>query len=420
MSTSEQKRTPEGSNVVYTETVVEYVDNKRQRIILATILVLLFLLLLGVAASVLMLTRGAGAPDKAEVPKGITWVRSIYGWGKTPETSLNGPSDAAFAPDGSIWVVSASRMIIGFRPDGSLIKVIEPKRGKGEGQVHTLEGIMVGDNNRIYVTDEGKNKVIEFDRSGKWIGEWGVEYPIELAKSNDDKIAVTGSGGVVLVTPEPKLLANWGKRGKGETEFDLPKGIAFTKDGTIIVADTQNQRVRAFDQTGRQKWVIGQSNSGPGADRAAKTPFQLPSGLTIDGAGRIVLVDAFAFKMVVMDPKDGKILASYGENGELDGKFGYPSGIDYDPARDWFVVADTANNRVQILRLAGSGGSPFSALNRLLARPLWVFCLPLILLLIAVVVLVLRRRAERRAAEPAVDEPLLSPDAEAQGGGVEG
>src|SRR5580698_9716947 len=34
----------------------------------------------------------------------------------------------------------------------------------------------------------------------------------------------------------------------------------------------------------------------------------------------------------------------------------YPTGIAYDKTRDWFAVADTSNNRVQIIRLPGTGG----------------------------------------------------------------
>jgi sugar lactone lactonase YvrE len=376
----------------YEETVVEYEENRRQRFVLAAILVLVFLLFAGVTTAVVVLTRGTGAPTAAELPKGVTWVRSIYGWGTAQNQMLQNPSDAAFAPDGSIWTISAARYIIGFNADGSLRKLIAPPRGKALKQVHTLEGIYISPSGKIYVTDEGKNKVIEFDQNGNWVGEWGILYPIEITGAGDGKLAVTGSGGVAVVTTQPKLIAKWGNRGKTTTSFDLPHGIAVGKNGTVFVADTQNARVSAFTPQGKRLWSTGRTQ---GASGTVEGAFQLPSGMAIDGAGNVQVVDAFKFSIFTLNPSNGKIIAKYGEYGEQDGFFGYPTGLDYDAARDWFVVADTANNRLQVLQLPNTGGTAGSAVARALIRPVWVFCLPLLLLLLAVIMMVVRRRAKR-------------------------
>jgi hypothetical protein len=141
-------------------------------VLLSVLLVLLFLLLLGVSAAVLVLTSGSGSPAKKDLPKDITWVRSIYGWGKTQETSLRAPSDVDFAADGSIWAVSGTNAIVGFTADGSLRKLIKPKIGNGPGQANTIEGIEIGPDGTIYVSDEGKNKVMEFKQDGTFLGEW--------------------------------------------------------------------------------------------------------------------------------------------------------------------------------------------------------------------------------------------------------
>ena len=392
----------------YTETVVEYVDNQRRRVVLGAliaVLVLLVILLAGAAYAVLYFSRGSGGPAASDLPEGIEWVRSIYGWGDTLEESLAAPVDVAVAPDGSIWTVSGAQVIVGFNPDGSLKKLIRPERGFGDGQVSTLEGIDVGPDGTIYLADQGKGSIERFSQDGTWIGNWPVALPIELAAGEDDKLAVTGEGSFGLLSMEgenARVLGQWGQRGKGEEDLDLPHGIAFGDNGVVFVSDTHNARVKAYDETGTIVWATGGNPRGfqQSLEQTAAGPFQLPSGMTTDGNKRVVVVDPFEFDITVLDPKSGKVLGTYGEDGEADGYFGYPTGIDYDSTRDWFVVADTANNRLQILRIPGSGGSPVAALRRALVGPAWVCCIPLFLLLVALIAVALRRRAQSAEQGP--------------------
>lgn len=395
----------------YTETVVEYVDNRRRKAVLAAlevVLVLLIILLVGSAVAVLYFTKGSGAPAEKDLPKDVEWVRSIYGWGKTADTSLAAPTDVAVAPDGGIWTISAAQAIVGFNPDGSFKKLIRPKRGFEKGQVDTLEGITVGSDGTIYVTDQGKGAIERFDQDGTWLGEWGVALPISVATNGGDKLAVTGEGALGLLSVEgdtAKVLGSWGQRGKGPEDLDLPHGVAFGENDVMFVSDTQNARVKAYDKNGKILWVTegAPRTSIESTVTTATALFQLPAGMTLDGNGRLVVVDPFGFNITVLDPKTGKKLAQYGAYGSQDGFFGYPTGIAYDEDRDWFVVADTSNNRLQITRIPGSGGSPVAALRRSLVGPTWICCIPLFLLLAALIALFLRRRARAAAEEGAVE-----------------
>lgn len=409
MADQEDMTTDAGTEGAYTETVVEVVENRQRRVVFVTlisVLVLLLLLLVGSVIGMLYFTRGSGAPVEADLPEGITWVRSMYGWGETAETSLNKPTDVAVAPNGSIWTISSAQQIVGFNPDGSLKKLIQPVRGAGKGEVDTLEGIDVGPDGTIYVTDQGRKSVQRYNQDGEQLGEWGVNVPIEVAVSDDGELlAVTGLGSYGVLTDiqesTPTVVGTWGERGSGEDSFDLPHGIAFGDDASVFVSDTQNARVKALDRTGALLWVAGGDPVGiSGSKETSETAiFQLPAGLTVDGRKRVVVVDPFGFNMTVLDSKTGKMIAQYGDYGSGDGLFAYPTGIDYDPDRDWFVVADTTNNRLQVLRIPGSGATPAAALRRNLNGPLWICCIPLFLLLVATVASILRRRARRAQEE---------------------
>jgi hypothetical protein len=90
--------------------------------------------------------------------------------------------------------------------------------------------------------------------------------------------------------------------------------------------------------------------------------------------------------------------------------------VGYDKGRDWFTVADSLNNRVEVIQLPGSsgGGDLQAAINRGLAGPLRACCFPLILLLVALVVwIVVRTLRRRKAAKDAAEEQAAYGEVEA-------
>lgn len=405
-----QGQTPDDEPHYYEETIVEYVDNRRQRAALAVILVILFFLLLAAAYTIYRLTPGTGAPTgRQDTPTGITWIRSIYGWGNNPGQQLIAPTDVDIAPDGIIWVTSGHDTIVGFNPDGTTHKVIQPKT------TASIEGVSVGDDGHLYITDFA-GQIVEFDTSGNQIDQWKVELP-NVLDVKDGKIAVAAGPGIAVFTPEGKMLVQiGGTRGWEKDQFDLPHGIILAPDGKIYVADTQNRRVKALTPSGRIIWILGEApnRSVPGvadvrSQNASMTnnPFLLPSGMALDGNGRIAVIDPFRFRIAFIDAKTGQIArepgkdgkpgrqAFYGDSGQADGFFSNPTGIAYDKTRDWFAVADTSNNRVQILRVPGSGGNALAPVIGAFRLPMCIFCLPLILLLLAIVALAMQKRRQR-------------------------
>lgn len=374
----------------------------RLRTVLAIVLALLVLLLIALTVFAVRLLTPAGGPSDVDVPEGLQWVLSIYGTGPTDADVFRAPNDAAVAPDGTIWVLDAQRgRIPAFRTDGSFTGVMVdtgPPRDH-PGTLYGASGIDTDEDGNVYVANYGGNSVLVFDPDGRLVSEWEVPLPRDI-DVGADRIAVTSVSGVALLDRQGELIGLIGQRGDGPEDFDNPYGVVQDDDGTLYVADTLNRRVKAYSADGDLLWVFPESHSDSADIPSQATedePFQLPLGMVMDSAGRLVLMDAFNLQIVVLDPeKQGAVVGRYGELGSDDGLFAYPTGLAYDAARDWFVVADTENDRAQVFRVDGSGGGLPAAARRLLAGPLRLCAIPLILLLIALVIAVLRRRARKR------------------------
>jgi sugar lactone lactonase YvrE len=387
---------------------------QRVRLALAAVLVLLMLLLITTSYFLVQVLTPPGSKQaKARTPEGMTWIRSIYGFGSKPDAQLLAPNDTAIAPNGTIWVTDTQRSrLIGFNPDGSYRTMIhQGPSGSSPAAIGRPVGVDVDENGLIYVADYDTNRVRVFTPNNQAVRDWEVPLPTEVAVGTD-RIAVATVNGIALFKKNGELITLLGRRGTGKDDFDIPKGVVFGPDGTLYVSDTLNNRLKAIDRQGKTLWInkYGPANAGEKAkaqeEGKGKGLLQMPAGLTMDAAGRLVLVDPFELVVAVVSPKDGKVIARYGELGDQDGQFLYPTGISYDPARDWFAVADTNNDRVQIIRIKGSGGGVLAALRRAAVGPVWVCCIPLILLLAAIVIIALRRRADKNRRHDSAEQQI--------------
>jgi WD40 repeat protein len=414
------------------------VKNRRARRILALVLGIL-ILLLGLVAyllyGVLHVPTVASSGDKSVDTRGIEWVRSIYGTSNRPQDLFGQTQAAVPSGDGTIYVTDVTRLssISKFSPDGRYLGALESLNASTP--ISSPSRIAIGPDGRIYICETTLDRIHVLLPNGEEGGSFSVPKPVSVAVNPDgDRIAVGSVSGFAIVDKQGKPLGVIGSRGKGPDEFDYVHGIAFGPDGSIYVSDSYNNRLSAYEPDGKRRWIIRTgapansaqlSNDMLGSTAPSDTvlkgadALQLPLGLTVDGAGRVVVVDMYDCTLAVFDPKTGKFLGKFGDVGADDGQFFYPVSVGYDSGRDWFTVADDFNRRVQIVRIPGSssgGGGAVATAGRVLASP-WRACVfPLLLILVALVVFFVVRFIRRRrdggesgelgsSAEPAPEGP---------------
>ena len=73
--------------------------------------------------------------------------------------------------------------------------------------------------------------------------------------------------------------------------FKDPHGIAINNDGTIIVADTSNHKIRGIDLYGNVFTITGIGEEGDKDENGNETIFYYPRGIAIKNDGTIVISD---------------------------------------------------------------------------------------------------------------------------------
>ena len=87
-----------------------------------------------------------------------------------------------------------------------------------------------------------------------------------------------------MLSPGGQQLRQWGSRGTAEGRLRGPIGIAVDPAGEVLVLDSENNRVQAFDLAGRFIARWGRRGVGPGE-------LSQPAALALDCAGGVYVAD---------------------------------------------------------------------------------------------------------------------------------
>jgi sugar lactone lactonase YvrE len=159
--------------------------------------------------------------------------------------------------------------------------------------------------------------------------------------------------------------------GVGAAQFNCPTGVAVDGEGNIIVSDSCNNRVRKIAPDGTVSTLAGSGSQGFAEGPGASAQFNYPTGVAIDGEGNIIVADSDNHRVRKFAPDSTvSTLAGSGRAGLADGlgaaaQLNGPKGVAVD-GQGSIIVADSCNNRVRkiapdgtVSTLAGSRSQGF-------------------------------------------------------------
>ncbi|MBS1805221.1 MAG: hypothetical protein JST28_17820 [Acidobacteria bacterium] len=232
-------------------------------------------------------------------------------------------------------------------------KFIE-RREKVRDAMLAPQCVAVDGQDNIYVTDSESGKIFVFEPSGKYLraigslkgGEGYFKRPTGIAiDASAQRMYVTDTlrDEIFILDLQGKAIDRFGETGQGEGEFNLPTELRLSGDDLLVV-DSMNFRIQAFNREGKFEFSIGKSGDTTGA-------IFRPKAVSVDSERNVYVVDA-QWGAVQVFNRQGQLLYYFGAKGTHAGEFQLPSGlfIDHD---DRVYVVDSFNRRVQVFQYAG-------------------------------------------------------------------
>lgn len=302
--------------------------------------------------------QAAGAPPPTyEVVHGWPVLPEGYILGQTTGVDVDSRGDVwVFHRAGRTWTEPMPKTVL----KAPVIVVFDGRTGAvknalGDGLFVMPHGLTIDAQDNVWLTDVALQQVIKLSPDGKVLMIVGVKgvagadarhfnRPTDVAVAADGSFYVSDgyeNSRVVKFSADGKFLFQWGKRGKGPGEFDLPHAIALDDTGRVYVADRENDRVQVFD--GEGKFLNQWQNPDMGR----------PYSVTIAGRDRAFVVDGGEQPKSGPDrgsaselTLNGQMLSRFGRYGNQDGQFRLAHDVAVDTDGAVYVV-DTLGERVQ-------------------------------------------------------------------------
>lgn len=265
--------------------------------------------------------------------------------GPGPKALLFQPSGVAFDSSGNLYIADTSNHRI--------------RRVGIDGTISTLAGNGVagytGDNTIASRSQLNSPDGLAFDSAGNlYIADTGNHAIRRISGGVMSTVAGTGSPG------------NGGDGGSAtQATLFQPNAVAVDRGGTLYIADSGNNRIRAVNRAGIISAYAGDVNGVPGFGGDSQTArfalFDYPRGLALDGSGNLYVADYFNNRIRKVEAGTA-IITTYagtgtggaaGDGGPASKAQLYlPAGLAFDASNNLYI-ADLLNDRIRVVGANG-------------------------------------------------------------------
>lgn len=255
---------------------------------------------------------------------------------ETKDSEYNHPTDGDYNSKGELFIADSENHVVRFERGGKIYTFSGSTQGyqdgnREEARFNTPSGIAIDESDNVYIADTLNHCIRKINAKG------------------------------VVTTIAGKAGSSGYADGRAsDALFHSPAGIAVSPDGsTVYVADTGNHRIRAISnnevttlaggttEMDDNGMPVGDFRDGPGNQAL----FYLPRGIDY-ASGTVFVADSGNNRVRAILPS-GNVITLAGADDPGDGKDGAalnsPCGVEYH--RGVLYVADTYNNKIKAFPL---------------------------------------------------------------------
>jgi sugar lactone lactonase YvrE len=257
-----------------------------------------------------------------------------------PTVRLNQPRDVAIAADGGVLIADTdNHRIRRIDPAGTITTVAgtgTPGFGTGDGattvNLRSPGGVAALPDGGFLIADTGNNRIARVLPGGllttvaglpsnTLLGDGGpataagLNAPARvvpltgggylIADSGNNRIRRVDTGDTITTVAGSAATGFSGDGGPAtQAALNGPEGVAVRDDGSLVIADSTNERIREVDRDGTIRTIAGTGTLGLSGDGGPPTAAQLshPRAVLLDGA-RIRIADAFNHRVRAIAPE---------------------------------------------------------------------------------------------------------------------
>jgi hypothetical protein len=243
-------------------------------------------------------------------------------------------------------------------------------------ELNTPAGVAVDSAGNILISDQLNHRVRQVDgQTGNIttvVGPADLDSPVGVGLDVLGNWLLIDSGNhrlqrVDVQTMLVSTLAGTGIGGFSDgpvatAQLNGPAGMAVESSGTVLIADSLNNRVRRVNlQTGQVTTVAGTGTGGFNGDNvlASSAQLNLPTGVAVDSSGNIFIADTLNQRIRRVDGVTNEITTvagngAFGFNGDnpnaTGARLSFPLGVAVDAAGN-VLIADSLSHRVRLVNM---------------------------------------------------------------------
>ena len=185
-------------------------------------------------------------------PEPWTWVTHVIERAIPGKSNFYHQTDIGWGTDGSSYVADGygNSRVVKFDKDGNFVKTWG-ERGRQPGQFSTPHGLVVDDNNVVYVADRGNSRIQTFDAEGNQKGVWDMPtapWSLCLTDGPNQVLFAGSTSRVYKIDLNGKILGAFGRTGRMPGTIDSIHQLACPDENTLYLANLYSSRL--------DKWVM--------------------------------------------------------------------------------------------------------------------------------------------------------------------